>query len=135
MRRTILFISACLLLYCIFPIGEQIAQEHSQLGGRPGEFHFILKDQADSNRAQFRTMQVRIDRMRADVLASATDEATRSRLIADLNQIQLFVASMETQLSLPVGQTAGDVEQRLNLVKGQANCATCHEDSAVRAAR
>ena len=136
MKRIILITAVCLIATSISPFGPRsTAQQRNQLGGRPGEFHFILKEQADHNRAEFREMQVRIERMRADVLASAANDVTRSRMISDLDSFQMFVASMETQLSTPVGQTAGDVELRLNSVKGQANCGTCHENSAARGFR
>ena len=134
MKRIILIAAVCLIATSFSPFSPRTtAQQRNQLGGRPGEFHFILKDQADHNRAAFREMQFRIERMRADVLASSANEGTRARMISDLDNFQMFVASMETQLSTPVGQTAGDVELRLNVAKGQANCSTCHENSAVRA--
>jgi hypothetical protein len=56
-------------------------------------------------------------------------------MLADLDNFEMFVASMEAQLTLPVGQTAGEVEARLNTVKGQANCGTCHENAPTRASR
>jgi hypothetical protein len=136
MRRIILIAAVCLIALSIAPMGPgPRAQQRSQLGGRPGEFHFILKEQADHNRAEFRDMQLRIERMRADIAAMASNDTTRRRMLADLDTYQLFVSSMETQLSSPVGQTAGDVEQRLNSAKGQANCGTCHENAGIRVSR
>jgi hypothetical protein len=136
MRRVFLIAAVCLIAISIAPMGPgPRAQQRSQLGGRPGEFHFILKEQADHNRAEFREMQLRIERMRTDIAATASNDATRRRMLADLDSYQLFVSSMETQLSTPVGQTAGDVEQRLDATKGQANCGTCHENAGIRVAR
>ncbi len=102
------------------------AQHRQQMGGRPGEFHFILKEQADHNRAEFREMETRLGRMRADVVAISADDATRQRMLNDLDQLGLFVSSMEAQLATPAGQTAGEVEQRLNYAKGQMACGVCH---------
>ncbi len=104
-------------------------QRSGQMGGRPGEFHFILKEQADYNRVQFRQMRTTLERMRADVAASAADEATRTRMLQDMQSMELFVSSMEAQLTTPVGQTAGDVENRLNHIKGQMACGVCHAGS------
>jgi len=136
MKRIILITAVCLIATSFSPFAARSrAQQRNQLGGRPGEFHFILKEQADHNRREFREMQSRIERMRTDVLASATSDATRARMISDLDNFQMFVASMETQLGTPVGQTAGDVELRLNSVKGQANCGTCHQNEGARTLR
>jgi hypothetical protein len=136
MKRISLIAAFCLIALSISPFTQRsTAQQRMQLGGRPGEFHFILKEQADYNRAQFRDMQLRIERMRTEIAGSSTDDAKRARMIADLNQFEMFVASMQTQLSIPAGQTAGAVEQRLNVVKGEANCGTCHEDGALHASR
>jgi hypothetical protein len=134
MKRITLIACICLIAISISPFGSK-AQQRSQFGGRPGEFHFILKEQADHNRAEFRELHLRVERMKADVIASAANDETRKRLLNDVESFELFVSSMEAQLSLPAGQTAGDVETRLNFVKGQANCGTCHEDAAVRGAR
>jgi hypothetical protein len=136
MKRIILIAAFCLVALSLSPFTESsIAQQRTQLGGRPGEFHFILKEQADYNRVQFRETQMRIQRLRSEIIANSSDEAKRTRMLTDLDQFAMFVASMETQLSTPAGQTAGEVEQRLNVVKGQTNCATCHENGAVRASR
>jgi cytochrome c553 len=136
MRRIILIATVCLIAVSIAPMGPgPSAQQRTQLGGRPGEFHFILKEQADHNRAEFREMQLRIERMRTDISATAANDATRRRMLADLDSYQLFVSSMEAQLTSPVGQTAGDVEQRLEAQKGQANCGTCHENAGIRVSR
>ncbi len=133
MKRIIFITAFCLLAIAISPFAlRSTAQQRTQFGGRPGEFHFILKEQADYNRSQFREMQMRVQHLRTEIVASASDEARRTRMLADLDQLEMFVASMQTQLSIPAGQTAGEVEQRLNSVKGQANCATCHENGAVR---
>jgi hypothetical protein len=134
MKRIILIACICLVAISISPFAS-LAQQRSQFGGRPGEFHFILKEQADHNRAEFREMHLRVERMKADVLANTANDESRKRMLSNLDSFELFVASMEAQLSLPVGQTAGEVETRLNLVKGQANCGTCHEDVTVRGAR
>ena len=136
MRRIVLITAFCLVALSLSPFTRRLsAQQRTQLGGRPGEFHFILKEQADYNRLQFREVQMRIQRLRTEIVASSSDEARRARMLADLDQFEMFLASMQTQLSTPAGQTAGEVEQRLNLVKGQNNCTTCHENGAVRAAR
>jgi len=136
MKRIILLLGVFLGIAMIFPVGfTSTAQQRSQMGGRPGEFHFILKDQADHNRVEFREMQLRIERLRADVMNSASDEATKRRMLADIDRFALFASSMEAQFSNPAGQTAGEVEQRLNLVKGQMLCGACHEGSASRTAR
>jgi len=136
MKRIILIATVCLIAISISPFGPRSkAQQRSQLGGRPGEFHFILKEQADYNRAEFREMHLRIENIRTDILANATNEGTRKRMLADLDGFELFVASMEAQLTLPAGQTAGEVELRLNAAKGQVNCGTCHDDATVRSSR
>jgi hypothetical protein len=136
MRRIFLLLAICLVTLSFSPyVARSTAQQRTQLGGRPGEFHFILKDQADHNRAEFREMQVRLERMRTDVIASASSEAVRKRMLSDLDGFQLFVTSMEAQLNSPAGQTAGEVEAHLNGVKGQANCGMCHEGSSLRFGR
>lgn len=133
MKRISVFLAVCLFVIIASPFAPRsTAQQRMQLGGRPGEFHFILKEQADYNRSQFREMQVRIERLRSDISKTATDDATRRRMLADVAGFELFATSMEAQLSTPAGQTAGEVESRLNVVKGQMNCGTCHESSAAR---
>ncbi len=132
MKRAMICFMVIAALCLIFVVSRVTAQQRQQMGGRPGEFHFILKDQADHNRAEFRNMQTRITRMKADVMASAADEGTRARMLQNLDQFSLFVSSMEAQLTVPAGQTAGDVEQRLNFAKGEAACVMCHENMAPR---
>ncbi len=131
MKRFVLWLGIVLVFAAMVTVATRSrAQQRSQMGGRPGEFHFILKEQADYNRTQFREMQTRIARMRADVMASTTDEATRVRMLQSLDQLSLFITSIELQLTTPVGQTAGEVEQRLNYVKGEATCVLCHQSAA-----
>ena len=133
MKRVGLLLAICFVVISISPyVAHSTAQQRLQLGGRTGEFHFILKEQADHNREAFREMNLRIERMRLDIAANANNEATRIRMLSDLDGFQLFVASMQAQLDSPAGQTAGEVEARLNNVKGQAHCGTCHDRSAAR---
>ena len=133
MKRISVFLAVCLFVIIASPFAPRsTAQQRTQLGGRAGEFHFILKEQADHNRTEFREMQVRIERLRADITGSATDDVTRQRMLADISGVELFVTSMEAQLSTPAGQTAGEVEARLNTVKGHVNCGTCHENNSER---
>ncbi len=133
MKRTFLCIGTLLIALTVISTVVRVrAQQRQQMGGRPGEFHFILKEQADHNRIQFREMQGRIARMKADVMAASTDEATRARMLQNVDQFSLFTASMEAQLTVPVGQTAADVEQRLNYSKGQLACGFCHSGTTSR---
>ena len=129
MKRIVLVVILLLLFMLFFaPVTASRAQQR-QMGGRPGEFHFILKDQADHNRAQFRDMQVRLARMRSDIATSQIDEAKRQRMLADLDEMGGFVSSMEIQFTIPAGQTAGEVEQRLNYAKGETACQVCHDNN------
>jgi hypothetical protein len=130
-KRIGIWLTICVVVVMLSQLAPRsTAQQRAQMGGRPGEFHFILKEQAEHNRAEFREMQVRIERMRADITKSSTDDVTRARLLGDVSSFEMFVTSMEAQLTSPAGQTAGEVEARLNTVKGQVNCGTCHEGSS-----
>jgi uncharacterized protein (DUF3084 family) len=137
MKRVILLLGVLLLMAAVWPIeiGKASQDRTSQMGGRPGEFHFILKEQADLNRIEFREVQARLERLKVEVAANASDDAANRRMLADLDSVSLFAASMQAQFEAPVGQTAGQVEQRLNTVKGQVMCGACHEGSSTRAAR
>lgn len=126
-RIVIAIVFIALLVLLAAPYHHSRAQQRTQMGGRPGEFHFILKDQADHNRVAFRDMQGRIARMRTDIMTASVDDATRARMLQNLDEFSLFVSSMDAQLNTSAGQTAGDVEQRLNYAKGEQACSLCHE--------
>ncbi len=136
MRKRLLFLAVTVLAVggTWIAVRAQVRHYPNQLGGRPGEFHFILEDQANYNRAQFREMRFTLQQLRKDVLASATDEQTRQRMLRQLDGLGQFVGSMESQFTIPVGQTAGEVEERLNNVKGHASCTTCHALSSAEMA-
>jgi hypothetical protein len=102
-----------------------------QSGGRTGEFHFILRDQAIENQRQFREMRYSLERLRATVLPTINDPDARTRATEELSRWEFFVRSMETQLTVPVGATAANVETRLNAAKGQMMCVACHSSGEV----
>jgi hypothetical protein len=98
--------------------------------GRPGEFHFILAEQAEQNRLQFREVRAALERLRAELATSQLDGERRTRAQQDVDRLNLFVLSMEMQLTLPAGSTAGQVEARLNSSKGESMCGACHAQTS-----
>lgn len=126
------FFAATLMLAAMFAwlATRSQAQRPLQLGsgGRPGEFHFILREQLDHNRAEFRDMRAIVERLRFDLGASTADPGERRRMQQDLDRLMLFVDSIDLQLSVPAGTTAAQVESRLNASKGQSMCGSCHGD-------
>ncbi|HEX8925544.1 MAG TPA: hypothetical protein VF786_07105 [Terriglobales bacterium] len=102
-----------------------------QSGGRTGEFHFILREQAIENQRQFREMHYSIEHLRSTVLPTVADPDARARFAEDLTRWEFFVRSMETQFTVPAGATAANVETRLNSAKGQSMCVACHSSGEV----
>lgn len=126
--RALFFATLMLAVMFAWLATRSQAQRPLQLGsgGRPGEFHFILREQLDHNRVQFRDMRAILERLRFDLGATTADPGERRRMQQDLDRLMLFVDSMDQQLSVPAGTTAALVESRLNNSKGQAMCGACH---------
>ncbi len=99
---------------------------HQPQGGRPGEFHFILHEQLQQDRAQFRDVRATIDILRYQVSRSKDDAATQRDMLNSLERLRLFVDSMETQLTTSASPTALLVERKLNTIKGDRQCGACH---------
>ncbi|HEX8925714.1 MAG TPA: hypothetical protein VF786_07965 [Terriglobales bacterium] len=102
-----------------------------QSGGRSGEFHFILREQAIENHRQFHEMHLSIERLRSMVLPGIADPDARARAAEEITRWDFFVRSMETQFTVPAGATAANVETRLNSAKGQTMCVACHSSGEV----
>lgn len=98
--------------------------ERDQFGGRPGSFHFVTNEQSMADAAQLQRAFAALDRMDAGV--AKLDPAKREQFSKDLETLRGFALSAHMQRTSTAGESASEVEDRLNQAKGKFMCGACH---------
>ncbi len=103
----------------------QVLDTHpDQFGARPGSFHFVTNEQSNVDAAQLKQAVAALDRLESS--AAKLDPRMREQFVADLKTLRAVTDAFQERRTKPAGDTAAQVEQRLNAAKGQFMCGACH---------
>jgi len=102
----------------------QLPTEVNQFGGRPGTFHFVTNEQTMANATELQKAFASLDALEREV--SRISPAVRTRLQPQVEQLRAFALAVHAQNGTSAGETAAEVEERLNAAKGEFMCGACH---------
>lgn len=131
--KSVMFAVAVLFALIAFADGpQQPPKSDTQLldthpdpfGARPGSFHFLTNEQSNADAAQLKLALAALERLESS--ATKLDPRTRDQFTSDLKTLRALATSFQERRTAPAGETAAQVEQRLNAAKGQFMCGACH---------
>jgi hypothetical protein len=98
--------------------------ERDQFGGRPGSFHFVTNEQTMADAAELQNAFSALDRI--DKRLASADKSTLESIAPELKTVRSFVSRVNARRNQTAGDTAKEVEERLNASKGKFMCGACH---------
>lgn len=98
--------------------------ERDQFGGRPGSFHFVTNEQTMADAVELQKAFAALDSI--DKKLASSTPSNREQLAPELQMLRSFVSGVHSRTGQSAGDTARQIEERLNASKGKFMCGACH---------
>jgi hypothetical protein len=108
----------------------QLPTERDQFGGRPGSFHFVTNEQTMADAAEMKDAFAALDRLDSNIATLQAKD--RDRFANDAKLLRTFATNVHNGRHTSAGETASEIEARLNASKGKFMCGACHGPGGMR---